>query len=427
VTEHAALAVDAVPIATPADPSASLLRDRSYLAVLAGQGISAMGDAVTFIAMPLFVLVLTGSGVMMGIVGILETVPDFLFGLPAGALADRSDRRRILIATDLGRAFLTALIPLSVLLGLPTMTVILIVVGPINVLRVFFAAALNASVPALAGRDRLSAGSGYLEAVSGFAYVLGPAIAGILIGVVGPGPTLIIDAASFAVSAVFVLFVRRSLVPPREGVGGRLGGEMIEGIRFAWRHAVLRPAIGFVATFNLATAAFVPAFTFFVMRERGADAGQLGFMLSIWAVGTIVGALLATRANSGRVGLRMLTGGGLFGICLALAGASSSAVVFGGLGFVVGAAYSTVAVAYVTIRAANTPDALLGRVVSVARMATVGVQPLGMLAGGLLIDSIGGGPTLVAMGVAAGVAATVFAAARPLRNTVLQQAVLQPA
>jgi MFS transporter, ENTS family, enterobactin (siderophore) exporter len=427
VIEHAAVAVETAPVATPTDPSASLLRDRSYLAVLASQGISAMGDAVTFIAMPLFVLVLTGSGVMMGIVGILETVPDFLFGLPAGALADRSDRRRILIATDLGRAFLTALIPLSVLLGLPTMTVILIVVGPINVLRVFFAAALNASVPALAGRDRLSAGSGYLEAVGGLAYVLGPAIAGILIGVVGPGPTLIIDAASFAASAVSLLFVRRSLVPLREGEGGRLGGEMADGIRFVWRHAVLRPAIGFVATFNLATAAFVPAFTFFVMRERGADAGQLGFMLSIWAIGTIVGALLATRTNSGRVGLRMLAGGGLFGICLALAGASSSSVVFGGLGFVVGATYSTVAVAYVSIRAANTPDALLGRVVSVARMATVGVQPLGMLAGGLLIDAIGGGPTLVAMGVTAGVAATLFAAARPLRTAVLQQAVLQPA
>src|ERR1035437_8006483 len=152
-----------------------LLHDRDYVSVLTGQGISALGSAATFVAMPLVVLLLTGSGLLMGLVGILETVPDLLFGLPAGVDADRWDRRRVMIAPDFGRAVLTATIPLAVIAGLPVVPVILIVVGPLNLLRVLFSAAQNASLPALAGRAPLAAGAGYFEAVWAFGYVLGPA------------------------------------------------------------------------------------------------------------------------------------------------------------------------------------------------------------------------------------------------------------
>jgi MFS family permease len=79
-----------------------LLGDRDFTAVLVGQGVSAMGSAVTMVAMPLLVLLLTGSGLLMGIVGILETATDLLIGLPAGAFADRWDRRKVMILTDAG-------------------------------------------------------------------------------------------------------------------------------------------------------------------------------------------------------------------------------------------------------------------------------------------------------------------------------------
>jgi hypothetical protein len=92
-------------------------------------------------------------------------------------------------------------------------------------------------------------------------------------------------------------------------------------VRFAWRHPVLRPACGYLASFNLATAAFVPAFTYHLVRERGTDAAGLGLMLSIWAVGTLVGAVAAARAKGGRLGVRLLGGGLVFGACLAAAGA----------------------------------------------------------------------------------------------------------
>ncbi len=296
-----------------------LLHDRDFASVLVGQGVSATGSAVTMVAMPLLVLLMTGSGLLMGIVGILETAPDLLIGLPAGAYADRWDRRRVMIVADAGRALLTALIPLAVIVGLPAVPVILIVVAPINVLRVMFSAAQNASIPTLAGRDRLNAGAAYFEAVWGLGYVLGPALAGLLIAVVGPGPTIALDALSFAFSAGSVVLVRRSLQPPpSERPARRILSDVGEGLAFVRRDRALLATIAFYATLSLLMAPFVPAFTYFLIRDRGMDAAGLGLMISVFAVGMVAGALVATRLDSRRLGLRMLAAAVATGVGLTL-------------------------------------------------------------------------------------------------------------
>ena len=88
-----------------------LARNRDFQVVLLGQGLSSFGDAITFTALPILVLALTGSGLAMAIVGILGNLPDLVLGLPAGAFADRLDRRRMMLAADVGRAILTAVHP----------------------------------------------------------------------------------------------------------------------------------------------------------------------------------------------------------------------------------------------------------------------------------------------------------------------------
>jgi len=394
-----------------------LLRDHDFVSVLVGQGVSAMGSAVTMVAMPLLVLLVTGSGLLMATVGILETAPDLLFVLLAGAYADRWDRRRVMIVADAGRAILTALIPLAVIVGLPPVPVIFIVVGPINMLRVMFSAAQNASVPALAGRDRLNAASGYFEAVWGLGYVLGPALAGMLIALVGPGPTIAIDAASFAFSAGSVAMVRRSLVPPRsEEPRRRVLHEVREGIGFVWRHRTLRLTIAYYASLSLLMAPFVPAFTYFLVRDRGMDSSGLGVMISVFSIGMVIGAIVATRLKNGRLGLRMLASTVLLGAGLAIGRLMPSAAALGILGLAVGGAWTVVEVSYVTIRLGASPEALLGRVATVAHTASVGVQPIGMLAGGLLIDRVGGGATLAAMGLASVAMALAFGAVGSVRS-----------
>ena len=137
----------------------------------------------------------------MGVVGAIQVVADVAFAMVAGVVADRSDRKRMMLLADFGRAVLTALIPLSVVLGGPTMAVILLVAGPMSVLRAFFMAGYIASVPALVGRPQIGRANGYFEAVYSVSFIIGPAIAGILATTIGPGPTLAIDALSFAISA----------------------------------------------------------------------------------------------------------------------------------------------------------------------------------------------------------------------------------
>jgi MFS family permease len=102
-----------------------LRANRDFKVVLVGQGISSFGDSITNTALPLLVLALTGSGFAMGVVGVLSTLPDLVVGLPAGAYADRWDRRRMMLWADVGRAVLTAVIPISVWLGGPTLALIM--------------------------------------------------------------------------------------------------------------------------------------------------------------------------------------------------------------------------------------------------------------------------------------------------------------
>jgi ENTS family enterobactin (siderophore) exporter len=153
----------AQPLAEPID--IPLTQNRDFKVLLASQGISSLGDGVSFTALPLLVLALTGSGFAMGIVGALQTLPDLFLGMVAGAIADRSDRKRMMFLADLGRAGLTALITISVALGGPTMAVILIVAAPMSILRSFFLAGYTASVPALVGRSQVGQANSYFEAI----------------------------------------------------------------------------------------------------------------------------------------------------------------------------------------------------------------------------------------------------------------------
>src|SRR5450759_141416 len=195
------------PVLTPGHPSfpsgpndvaeQRLRQNREFRIVLAGQGISAVGDAISVTTMPLLVLAPTGSGLQMGIVGVLQRLPDLLFGLPAGAYADRWDRRRMMLWADAGRAVLTALIPLASVLGLPVMGVVLLLSFPINVCRVIFMAGWTAAVPNLVGRRQLGRAMGVFEAISGGSFIIGPAIAGLLVGRIAAAPPIAIDAVSF--------------------------------------------------------------------------------------------------------------------------------------------------------------------------------------------------------------------------------------
>lgn len=408
----------ALPLAQPADPP--LARNRDFKVLLSSQGISSLGDAVSFTALPLLVLALTGSGFAMGIVGALQTLPDLVLGMVAGALADRSDRKRMMLLADLGRALLTALIPISVALGGPTMAVILLVAAPTSILRSFFLAGYTASVPALVGRSEVGRANSYFEAIYSMGYIVGPAIAGLLAATIGPGPTLAIDAISFALSACGLLLVRRDLRAPVDRPRAHLLTEIREGIDFIAANPTLRTVILFWGATSILTAPLVTALAVHVTRDLRDPSSVLGLILAAYGVGTVVGSLLtARRIGRGRVGEILLGGNLVLGTGLVVMSVTTVIAVQLAVALLAGIAQSMVLVTYITLRTTYSPDELLGRIGSTARTISLGLQPVGLLAGGALIDLTSGSTTIAAMGIGVAGISLLFAPLRAIRRASL--------
>jgi MFS family permease len=416
VDERAAEAGPGGSAAPAAAADESLRRNRDFQIVLGGQAVSAFGDAVSFTAMPLLVLALTGSGALMGIVGALQVLPDLVIGLLAGALADRWDRRRMMLWADAGRAVLTAAIPVSYWLGLPTIAVILIVTIPNSILRVLWGAGFTGAVPNLVGRSNLARANSYFEATFSTGFIVGPALAGILVSTIGPASTLAIDAVSFLVSAATLALIRRPLRAERSGVRTHILTEIREGIAFVWGHGALRATIAYWGVMSIATAAIVQALTFYITVDRHFGAELFGFVGSAWSVGYLVGSLVVGRLSGRRVGVHMLVAGGAVGAALLAIAASPLPAIYLLAAFALGVALGIQLVSYITFRALVTPDALLGRVGSTARTISLGLQPIGFLGVGLVVDAAGGGAALAAMGGLAIGASLLFATSSTLRR-----------
>jgi MFS transporter, ENTS family, enterobactin (siderophore) exporter len=380
--------------------SPGLWGNRDFRVFLGGQSISALGDAVSFTALPLLVLKLTGSGVAMGTVGVLQTLPDLIFGLPAGALADRWDRRRMMLYADIGRALLTAMIPLSVLAGVDTMAVILLVTAPINILRVLFMAGFTGAMPALAGREHVGQANGYSEAIFSLSFIAGPAIAGILSAAIGPAQTLAVDALSFGVSATALGFVRRSLRASAAPRDTHIVAEILEGIRYILHERTLRIVIAFWGASSVVSATLVAAVIFYLTVDRAQDPKIIGSVLSAFGVGYLIGAVLTGRFVKRRLGASMLAGNVAQAVVLVGFGLADALPVWLVGAFLAGLSGAFVLVSYITLRATIPPDELLGRVGSTSRMISFGLAPVGLFIGGLALDAYGGRATLVVVGLA---------------------------
>jgi ENTS family enterobactin (siderophore) exporter len=396
-----------------------LSANRDFKVLLSSQGVSSLGDAVSFTALPLLVLALTGSGFAMGIVGALQTLPDLVFGIVAGALADRSDRKRMMLLADVGRAALTALIPISVALngddgsdsdrGGTDERAAGILPRRLHLLRSGTGWTQPGRPRQLLFRDHL---------LDGLHRGTGPA--GVLASTIRPGPTLAIDAVSFALSGLGLTLVRRQLVAPVDRPREPLLTEIRQGIDFIARHPTLRSAILFWGATSIVTAPLVTALAVRVTRDLGYQPSILGVLLTAFGVGTVIGALLTSRRTTRRhVGLVLLAGNFATAMSLMIVAATDQVPILLGAALVAGIAQSAVLVTYMTLRTSHSPDALLGRVGSTARTISLGLQPIGLLVGGALIDLTDGSTTIALMGLAVATVSLLFLPVRALRHASL--------
>ena len=375
-------------------PRLGLLGDHDFRHLFLADTVSQVGSQITLLALPLVaVLALRADTFAVGALVACHTVAFLLIGLPAGAWVDRMRRRTVLIVSDLGRAVVLASVPLAWglgVLGMPQMYVVAFTVG---VLTVFFDVAYQSYLPHLVGRQHLAEGNARLEAVRGVSQVAGPTLGGVLVQLLTAPLAVLADAASYALSALFLVRVRKRELRPERAPGVRLRHEIAEGLRFVFGNRLLRAIAASAATFNFFAGITNAMLVVLLATVLRLPAGTIGVFYSIAAAGGLAGALVATRAvarfGQGQTIWLSLLATGVFGLAVPLAqrgwplwGAAA--------GFGVSCAANVVYnVTQLSFRQGLTPERLLGRMNASMRFLVWGTMPLGGLLGGVLGQLLG--------------------------------------
>lgn len=365
-----------------------------YSAFLASLFVSRLGDSLYTLAIPWISFQLTGSAVVMGTVYAVSVLPVVLFGSLAGVLVDRMDRRKLLLAADVIRAGLVALIPALHLAGVLQLWHLYVLSFLLAGVSIAFDVGVAAAIPALASGQLAKANSLYMFVQQG-AEIAGPLIAGALIAAVGGFQSLWLDVGSFGITFVVVWAIRKWNTGGaiRSGSGG-VGADLQEGIRFLFKSKLNLALSMQAAVGNFGYSAAYAVLMFYMISSLGLDSGQLSWNYALIGTGGMLGSILVVwlaRKIPRYKLIPLLLGLGAAGFLLPVAFRFWLAP---GLAFGLAATCNTGwNILAQTIRQETIPAQLLGRVLGFSRVFTRLAMPLGAVAGGLL--SGGGRPEMV--------------------------------
>jgi MFS family permease len=358
----------------------------------AGQAISALGSSLTAFALPLLVFKLTGSAINLALSMAASMLPYLCFGLIIGAWVDRADRRRLMIATDVGRAAVVALLPLLAWAGLLSVWWIYAVLFANSTLAICFDAAKFAAIPSLVPHDDLVAANGRLAASGSLASILGPLLAGVLVAVATLPTLLFGDALSFLVSAGSLALVRRSF---NAGAATHertttVRQEIGTGLRYVWDHPVLRWLTPMSVLVNFVVATVIAQFVLFAKQVLSVSDAELAGLYAAGSIGVIVIGLaagpLSRRWSFSVLGLGGLMLFGLLILALSLNRSYPLALLINALIAGMANLYN---ISAASLGQAIIPDHIRGRVVTFITSLSWSVIPVSVLIGGALIEWTG--------------------------------------
>jgi MFS family permease len=384
---------------TDAAASRSLLRHRDFVKLWTAETISVFGTQVTQLALPLIAaLTLNVSPFEFGLLGAIEFLPFILLSLPAGVWVDRMRRRPIMIVGDVVRA--VALLSIPIAFALDGLTIWqLYIVGFINgCATVFFDVAYQSYLPALVDRDQIVDGNSKLESTRSAAQIVGPGLAGFLIGAITAPFAILIDSVSFAISAFFLGVIRRKEPMPERlvdehGRGPSMRSEIAAGLRYVGGHPFLRSIAATTGSSNFFSNILFAVLILFLTRQLSFTPQLIGLAFSIGAVGFLIGALFAGRiADRFGVGPTIVGSAFIFGPSALLVAIAPSNLAFPFvalsifLGSIGGSVYN---INQVSLRQAITPMSMQGRMNATMRFIVWGTIPIGAIVGGFLGGLIG--------------------------------------
>lgn len=388
---------------------------RAWRAVLTAAAVSSTGDGLAAIAFPLLAIAITRDPRLIAGVAVASRLPWLLSSLPAGAIVDRSSIRRVVGFTESARTALLLLVAGAAVLHVLSLPLIYLVAFAVGTCETAFAAAMQATIPAVVAEDDLARANGHMYAAQlGGELFLGPALGGLAYAV-APALPFAGDAVSFAVcGAVLGACLPRRVaaaLPERPGTG--VWADMTEGLRWFCSHRLLRLLAGLVASMAFFQAMVNGVAVVYAVEELHLSKAGFGLFLALGSAGNIVGGLVAGRVKERwGTGQVLLAAGCLAAGSYVVIGTTSAAAV-AVLAYIVESLVVVLGnVANLSLRQALVPTELRGRASNVFRTAVYGAIPLGAAAGGLLAHATGVRAAIVIAGAAQlGVLAL---AARPL-------------
>jgi MFS family permease len=402
---------------------AKLFAHPGYARFWSADAVSTFGTYVTTVALPtLAVVTLKASDTQVGLLNGARWTPYLLFGLLAGVVADRYRRRPILVATDVVRGGLLALIAGLAVAHAMNIYALAAFVAVFGALSLLYDAAHQSYLPRLVPSASLTVANARLQQTSALAQTTGPFLGGSLVAAVGAPLSMVVDAASYLASGL-VLATIRCPEPMPEAESRNLRAELREGLHFVYRHPVLGSyALTLHARFLFASV-ISTVFTLFVLRDLGGSSSRaafgLGLVLAAGGVGAVIGNGLSqtlARWGVGRVivGERLAEPVAWVLAALAVSGVAGWVMVAGAQ-FLVWVALGTSGPSEMAYRQEVTPDRLQGRTNATIRSLNWGMFTIGAPVGGLLAAHLGYRPAMwIAVCGLAG--AAVVAALTPMRT-----------
>ena len=373
----------------------SLLKNARFRRLWIGQALSFVGDFVSTVALVLLVVDVSGSASAVGGVLVARLLPTLASPL-VGVLADRLDRRAVLVAADLVRAVLV--LGLIFARDLPVIYALVFLLG---VAQTVFNPTVRAAFPSVVGGGDLTRANAIISGTFSFSVTVGPALGGVLVASVGVEVAFLLDALTFLASAALLSTIR---LPALERDGGEQEGFFVE-LRAGFGYlARARVPLAIVAGAFLATLtanATIPAEAFLAKDTFGAGNVGYGLLASLWGGGMIFGSALTAVLGS-RTSLTLLYFLSIFVTAVAFVGVGLSPTFVLALGAVAvaGVANGVDNVATDTVLQERVPGAFLGRVFAARFMTFSAGEALAYALGGLLVDATGPRPTYLLAGAA---------------------------
>lgn len=412
----------------------SLWRHRDFVRLWAGQTVSVFGSQVTELALPFAaVLTLHASALQMGFLSAAGMAPWIAFALLVGVWIDRQLRRRwILVTADLGRAAILLSVPVAAAFHVLSLAQLFAVAFLAGCLTLAFNVAWGSYLNVLVPREQLVEGNAKLMGSYATAQIAGPSIAGLLVQAVTAPFALLVDAASFLVSAFALRSIRAAEPERRLERGASLRHDLLVGLRFVRDDPLQRAIAGSAATLNFFGAAIYAVLVLYAVRALHLSSLLIGLAFAAGAVGALVGTQLAPRVTR-RIGagrtIMLATLG--FPLTLAIVPLASpgqpawlAVTILAVAEAVGGLAVMLFDVNTAALRQAVTPEHVYGRASGAMSFLTQSAKPLGSLFGGGVATAVGLHPTLwvCAAGGLLVIPWTVFSPLRSRRASALAPA-----